>query len=529
MVAFDADNDTLTYSAIGLPAGLEIDANTGVITGTPTVSGTGSVVIAVSDGATSSSAALTWAIDAETTLVLDPMPKQAPLLVDASTTYAATSHDGVNTRYKWYFGDGSESAWSSSPTVTHTFTRPTLFWVTVTARDDRGVMPSQTFAQLVHLPLTPQRPAVSGNLALGGGRLWVVNQDNDSVSAFDVASNQKLGEVNVGTAPRAVAVSPSGEVWVTNRQSASISVINPATLSVSRTIGLPAASQPFGIAFVPDGSAAFVALEAIGQVLKLDPVSGNTLGTATVGGAPRHVSVSADSNRVYVSRFITARLPGEATAAVATTVNGADRGAEVWVLNTGDSSRVTTIVLKHSDDSDFENQGSGIPNYLGAAVISPDGASAWVPSKKDNVKRGSLRSGVNLNHQNTVRAISSRIDLGSDSEVFAARMDHDNASLASAGAFDPYGVFLFVALETSREVAVVDAQQSCGVLPYRRRPRAAGPGGFAGRPPALREQLHGSHCGCLRHHQSRGRRSVAGAAAGDAPGSGHGEAQRCRC
>ena len=67
-------------------------------------------------------------------------------------------------------------------------------------------------------------------------------------------------------------------------------------------------------------------------------------------------------------------------------------------------------------------------------------ASAWVPSKKDNIKRGTLRSGGNLNFQNTVRAISSRIDLATNTESFGARIDHDNASMASAAAFDRYGV-----------------------------------------------------------------------------------------
>ena len=42
-------------------------------------------------------------------------------------------------------------------------------------------------------------------------------------------------------------------------------------------------------------------------------------------------------------------------------------------------------------------------------------------------------------------------------EELAARIDHDNAGLASAVAYDPLGVYMFVALETSREVAVVDA------------------------------------------------------------------------
>jgi cytochrome c peroxidase len=62
-----------------------------------------------------------------------------------------------------------------------------------------------------------------------------------------------------------------------------------------------------------------------------------------------------------------------------------------------------------------------------------------------------------LNFQNTVRAISSRIDLSEGSEDHALRIDHDNAGVASAIAFDRLGLYAFVALETSRQVAVIDA------------------------------------------------------------------------
>ena len=46
------------------------------------------------------------------------------------------------------------------------------------------------------------------------------------------------------------------------------------------------------------------------------------------------------------------------------------------------------------------------------------------------------------------------------------RIDHDNASVASAAVFDRLGVYLFVALETSREVAVVDAHGGHQVLRF---------------------------------------------------------------
>jgi mono/diheme cytochrome c family protein len=149
-------------------------------------------------------------------------------------------------------------------------------------------------------------------------------------------------------------------------------------------------------------------------------------------------------------------LPGEGTANVQTP---AGVGAEIAVISGSSMTLLQTIILGHSDKPDFENQGRGIPNYLGAVAISPDGQSAWVPSKQDNVKRGVLRDvlGLGLNFQNTVRAISSRLDLVAGAEDYAARIDHDNSGVASAVVYDRLGVYMFVALETSREIAVVDA------------------------------------------------------------------------
>ena len=50
--ATDADGDTLTYAATGLPAGLTIDASSGLISGTLSSSSAGvhNVTVTVSDG-----------------------------------------------------------------------------------------------------------------------------------------------------------------------------------------------------------------------------------------------------------------------------------------------------------------------------------------------------------------------------------------------------------------------------------------------------------------------------------------------
>jgi DNA-binding beta-propeller fold protein YncE/mono/diheme cytochrome c family protein len=142
---------------------------------------------------------------------------------------------------------------------------------------------------------------------------------------------------------------------------------------------------------------------------------------------------------------------------VQTTAGDVAQGGEVLVVDPATLVLGRRVVLRHSQRADTSVSARGVPNYLGAPAIAPDGGSAWVPSKQDNIQRGRLRDGRDLDFQSTIRAISSRIDLGSESEDHPARVDHDDAGVASAAVHHPLGVYLFVALEPSRELAVVDA------------------------------------------------------------------------
>lgn len=461
LTAADPDGDGIRYQATGLPPGLTLDSLSGVVAGTPTVIGSYSVTVQASDGRGGVTGhSFTWTITSAV-FAIGAVPA-APVVAGGAATLSASSNGGPGVTYSWDFGDGSPiSAPSTSPTVSHSYAAAGLYNVTLTATDLQGSVRTTTFIQAVYNSVSEgSRPTHSSNVALENRagtveRVWMVNQDNDSVSVFDAATLAKQGEIAVGAAPRTVAVAPDGRIWVANKGGSSITVINAGTLAVVQTLTLPRGSMPFGVAFTPDGSAGFVTLEATGQLLKLDPNSGSIIGSVSVGANPRHLSITASGNRVLISRFISPPLPSESTATVATESGGAPVGGEV-VVATAAMAIERTIVLRHSDKPDSSTQGSGLPNYLAAAVISPDGKSAWVPSKQDNVKRGALRNSLNLDFQNTVRAISSRIDLATLAEDLSARVDHDDSSLGSAALFHPTGAYLFVTLQTSRHVAVID-------------------------------------------------------------------------
>ncbi len=457
VVANDPENDPITFSATGLPTGLTISTTSGVISGSVTAAGTYSVTVRASDGISApGTASFTWNVSAG--LTLQPLAA-TPRSTGSSLTFTAQSANGVNPRYKWNFGDGTpETAWLTTTSITHTYAGPGRYLVTLTATDDTGITITSTFYQAVYAALTTLKPAASSSIvyehpATGNDRVWCVNPDNNSVTAFDVVTRARYAEITVGTSPRSLALAPDGRLWVTNVESATVSIINTGTRAVAATVTLPSGTRPFGLAFDPAGTAAWLALEGTGTVLKLNPGTGAQLAAVDAGGPVRHLSISADSARVYASRFITPRVSGENTGTPLLT--GA--GGQVVVIGTAALAVERTILLNPSTAADTSTSARGLPNYLGAAVISPDGLSAWVPSKQDNIQRGVFRDGLPLNHENSVRAIVSRIDLTAQTENLASRVDIDNAGMPSAAAYDPFGIYLFTAMEASREVAIIDA------------------------------------------------------------------------
>src|SRR5690606_24156995 len=158
--------------------------------------------------------------------------------------------------------------------------------------------------QIIHRALTANSPTHSNSVIVdgAGGRVWAVNPDSDTVSAVAMSTNTKAFERNVGQTPRTLAQAPDGTVWVVNQASDSISVLNGPTGNLVTTVNLPYGPARDASAFGPYGSAAYVTLEATGQLVRINPNTRRITGMLDLGPdvdgiVPkiRGVAVSADS------------------------------------------------------------------------------------------------------------------------------------------------------------------------------------------------------------------------------------------
>ncbi len=280
-------------------------------------------------------------------------------------------------------------------------------------------------------------------------RVYVVNPDNDSVTAIDADTENVVWERPVGKDPRAIAKDSQGYLWVTCFDADRIDILNPSTGGVASSIPLPYGSAPYGIAPNLAGDTLYVTLYGAGKVAQYNAVSRAETDSLDLGPTARGIAVMGDESALYVTRFIS---------------EGEEHG-EVWKVNlSGGMSLETTIELwmdpgvvdlsSNFGDTDFG--GRGLPNYLESITISPDGLKAWVTGNKYNVQRGLFADGQEPNEINTLRAVVCEIDLTTGTEDFRDRRDVDNSASPKAVEFSPRGDFAFVALEGNNQIAVYD-------------------------------------------------------------------------
>ena len=358
-------------------------------------------------------------------------------------SFFAVENPDTLLNYLWVINDsvqivGEEAAYM--------FDQPGRYQLSLQVYLEEALVNTIAFVQLVHHPLPSLAPVNSQQLVKNEDEVWVLNPDNHSVSIVSASGLIKLREMNTGTHPAGLAKSPDNTMWVLNRDSWDISIFNLENKQLEQTIKLPYASRPVAIIIDPESERAYISLEGISSVLVLDTQQRTIVETTKIantsdGILPKLSGMALDrgKKKLFVNRAIST-----------------DSIAEIYVINTDNLSHDKTLSLRLDPGPDTDISGRGIPNYLQHIGISPNGLQAWIPSKKDNILRGTSRDGLELVHDNTVRAITSVLDLGSGSEITQARQDFDNVDRCDAICFSEFGDLVFVSLPGNRAVSILD-------------------------------------------------------------------------
>jgi len=134
-----------------------------------------------------------------------------------------------------------------------------------------------------------------------GTRLYAVLSGTGEVAAIDTAKRVVAGRVAVGKVPRGIAITPDGaRLYVTNSWSDTVSEIDAATLRPLRT--LPAGFEPTGIAFDHHG-ALYVANRLSDNVTVVDLAAGEITRHLIAARGASYATAATDGARIFVTHI----------------------------------------------------------------------------------------------------------------------------------------------------------------------------------------------------------------------------------
>lgn len=164
-----------------------------------------------------------------------------------------------------------------------------------------------------------------GGAASAADKVYIANENADTVSVLDAASFKVLTPVSVGKKPHNVQLSPDGKVvWVTNNGEPDPDAapwhpgMNKAEHAVMAKPGavwlidtgadaviakIPVGSHPAHVVLTPDGRFAYVTNGGDNSVTVIDAVARSVVATIPVGKFPHGVRFAPDGRQAYVANL----------------------------------------------------------------------------------------------------------------------------------------------------------------------------------------------------------------------------------
>lgn len=130
-----------------------------------------------------------------------------------------------------------------------------------------------------------------------GSQVWVVNRESNSVSVIDSHNFKVIKTINVGHAPFALDIDDS-YAYIVNTQGSTLSVVDLKKLEEIKRIKV--GRMPYGVAVNRRLHKVYVSNQSENTVTVLDSRTHKTINTLKTGEYPENVAVDEASQRLYV-------------------------------------------------------------------------------------------------------------------------------------------------------------------------------------------------------------------------------------
>jgi LmbE family N-acetylglucosaminyl deacetylase len=330
LAAFDADGDTLTYSASGLPYGLSINSSMGRITGTPTAAGTFNVSVTVNDGrGGSDTETFTWTVaPANVAPVLTNPGAQDGIVGEVvNLQVTATDADGDTLGYAATGLPAGLTINTSTGRISGTPTAAGTFNVSVTVNDGRGGSDTETFTWTVapaNVAPVLTNPGAQDGIVGEVVNLQVTATDADGDTLGYAATGLPAG-LTINTSTGRISGTPTAagtfNVSVTVNDGRGGSDTETFTWTVAQANVAPVLTNP--------GNQSGTVGTALSLQLGASDADGDTLGYAAVG-LPAGLTINTSTGRISGTPI----TPGTSnvTIAVSDGRGGSDTDSFNWTI-----------------------------------------------------------------------------------------------------------------------------------------------------------------------------------------------------
>ncbi|WP_043726514.1 YncE family protein [Kutzneria sp. 744] len=132
--------------------------------------------------------------------------------------------------------------------------------------------------------------------------IWTTNETGGTETVVDAGNASARGSVDLGGEVGNVVYDPLSDRMLVGVQGRNdLAVIDPASLSVTKRVGLPGCDHDHGLALDVAARLAFVACDGNATLLTVDMSTWQVTGTNLVGADPDVLAYDANAHRLYVA------------------------------------------------------------------------------------------------------------------------------------------------------------------------------------------------------------------------------------